>query len=74
MDIGDVRLPSKGSLDGTAQAVHATEFERVISHGNMRVIGCCHSVGIHVDKGGYLLLSTLRTLSFPRAKSSTRSL
>src|SRR5215211_271261 len=37
----------------------------------MVMMGCCCSVGIHVCHGGYLLFSSLHTLSFPRAKSST---
>src|SRR5215210_151353 len=73
-DFGDVWLLSQGPLDGTgaAQAVHAAEFERGMSRVDMVMIGCCHSVEIHVGHGSHLLLSTLRTLSLPRAKGSIR--
>src|SRR5215216_6627640 len=69
-NVGDVRLLSQGSLDGisAAQTVHATELERATSYGNMLVIGCCRSPGVDVGHGGYLLLSTLHTLSFPMAE------
>src|SRR5215204_4774874 len=69
-NVGYVRLLSQGSLDstGAAQAVHATERERATSYGNMLVIGYCRSPGVNIGHDGYLLLSTLHTLSFPMAE------
>ena len=46
VDIGDVRLLSKGSLDGTGavQAMNA-ELERAASHRNMVGVSCCRGPG-----------------------------
>src|SRR5215217_3153118 len=63
-NINDVWLLLQGPLNGTgaAKAVHATELERASSYVHMLVIGCCHSPGVVVGHGGYILLSTLHIL------------
>jgi hypothetical protein len=70
VDIGDVCLLSQGPLHGTGttQAVHATEFERALPHGNMLLIGCCRSPRVVVGHGGYVLLNMLHILSLPMAE------
>jgi hypothetical protein len=68
--LGDMWLLPQDPFDGTsaAKAVHATELERALPHGNMLVMGCCRSRGVVVDHGGYVLLSTLHILSLPTAE------
>src|SRR5215211_2515742 len=74
-NVGDVRLLSQGSLDGTsaAQAVHATELERASSYGNMLVIGCCRSPGVVVGHGRYVLLNMVTSCRFLRQRLAPHS-
>src|SRR5215212_1626677 len=73
VDIGDVRLLSKGSLDGTGavQAMNAAELERAALHRNMVGVSCCRGPGVVVSHGGYLLLSTPLSVLLPIAWSVT---